>query len=482
MRARGGRSGPRAARRAAPLVALFAVALFGCTALELFQTRGARQQAAELAYLHGRVSTAFPSTHPLVVGVLRIDCPAGRALVAEIARAGPRGAGPLPPALQEQVAALRDHVLLVAHVVRERPGEWYARVAPGCYGVLAFEDTNEDGRYEDEPGLTAADPARFLEVAAGERVDVPDLVIPQDGRLAISDADPAAEQVLGLVARSQEEQHLVSVQSVAVEGALADLADPRFGAENGRLGYFDPLGFGWRVGPGVYFLEDYDPHKIPVLFVHGALGHPSEFEFLVKELDRTRYQPWFFFYPSGARLGSMGGFLSELVTRLRLRLRFERMAVVAHSMGGLVARSFVLKHHAEAREDPVELFVAISTPWDGSEAAQGANRPPSPLFPVSMRVPMWQDIATGSRFLNDLFYVDGTPAKGRRPLPTGLEFDLLFGVLDRTISPASAARWEAVDEARDRWPLLYDHTGILRSPEASALLARILARHFEGTH
>src|SRR5262249_52282471 len=262
LRARVGRSGPGAARRrAAAAGALFAAVLGGCTALELFQTRGARQQAAELAYLHGRVSTAFPSTHPLVVGVLRIDCAAGRALVAEIARAGPRGAGPLPPALQEQVAALRDHLQLVAHVVREQPGARYRRAAPGCSGVLASEDANEDGRYEDEPGLTAADPARFLEVAAGERVDVPDLVIPQDGRLAISDTDPAAEQVLGLVARSQEEQHLVSVQSVAVEGALADLADPRFGAENGRLGYFDPLGFGWRGGPRGYFLDDYHPRQ-----------------------------------------------------------------------------------------------------------------------------------------------------------------------------------------------------------------------------
>jgi pimeloyl-ACP methyl ester carboxylesterase len=352
------------------------------------------------------------------------------------------------------------------------------RVVPGCYGVFAFEDANENGHYDAEPGLSAASPDRFFELGTGQRQDVPDLAIPADGRLAVDAADPTSEQVLGLVARSQEEQLLVSLQSVAVEGERADLSDPRFGAQSARLGYFDPLGFGWQVGPGVYFLEDYDPHKIPVLFVHGALGHPSEFESLVKGLDRTHYQPWFFFYPSGARLSSVSELLSQLVTRLRLRLRFARLAVVAHSMGGLVARSFILKHHEEAREDPVELFVAISTPWDGSEAAQSANREPSPLFPASMRVPMWQDIATNSAFLNHLFFVDGEPAKGERPLPPGLEFDLLFGVLDRTISLSSAARWEAVRQARERWPLVEDHTSILRSPDASKLLGGILQHHF----
>ena len=166
----------------------------------------------------------------------------------------------------------------------------------------------------------------------------------------------------------------MSLDAVAVEGRVGDLADPRFGAESGRLGYFDPVAFSWRIGPGIYFLEEYDPDKIPVLFVHGALSHPSEFERLVRGLDRTRYQPWVFFYPSGGRLGAAAEFLSQLVTRLRLRLGFGRLAVVAHSMGGLVARSFILRYHAAAREDPVELFVALSTPWGGVESARRGNR------------------------------------------------------------------------------------------------------------
>jgi hypothetical protein len=59
-----------------------------------------------------------------------------------------------------------------------------------------------------------------------------------------------------------------------------------------------------------------------------------------------------------------------------------------------------------------------------------------------------------------------------------VNFYLLFGVGDKTIPLSSAIRWEAVRDARARWPLSYDHTGILRSPEAAELLAEILTSEF----
>jgi len=69
-------------------------------------------------------------------------------------------------------------------------------------------------------------------------------------------------------------------------------------------------------------------------------------------------------------------------------------------------------------------------------------------------------------------------AKGsvRRRLPAGSPFYLIFGVEDRTISLSSAIRWEALRDARERWPLPYDQTAILRSPELTTLLGEILAR------
>jgi pimeloyl-ACP methyl ester carboxylesterase len=457
------RSGTPRRRRAARLVLIAAASgLGGCVALDLLETKRASQTAARYAYVAGRVATELPSEHPLVVFVLRLECEAWRELRSTLAARGPLPAKGPPPELPERLA---DGWQLVAHVVRERPGLWYERLAPGCYLVGAFEDVNEDGRYEDEPALRAGDPQRFFELAAGERREGIDLVIPPGGRLALDRADPLALQVRGLEVRSGDEQLFASLDSVSVEGQLAELSDARFGPENGRLGYFDFTTFAWQVGAGIYFLEEYDPDRIPVLFVHGALGHPQEFAALIGGLDRSRYQPWVFFYPSGARLPVVSDFLSQLVTRLRLRHGFRELVVVAHSMGGLVSRSFILKHHAESRHDPVKLFVAISTPWGGvGSAEKGVER--SPIV-----VPSWRDVATGSEFLRDLFF-EGP----ERPRHLGIPFHLLFGVRDRTISLSSAARWEAMRDAVSRWPLDYDHVDILSSPEAATLLGEILRR------
>ena len=470
---RPGRS--RAGRRAAAgLLTLVGAVAAGCTAFDLLGVRRSERKVGQFAHLSGHVSTQLPSEHPLVVLIVRLDCAdwrEARALIESLPN-------PLPAAPSPEIVALTEKLKgrwqLAAHFVRERPGFWFARVAPGCYGVGAFEDVNGDTLYRDEPALRASDPARMFEVAAGDRREGVDLVIPHDGRLVIDEADPLTLQVRELRVRGADEQLFASLDAVAVEGKVAELSDSRFGAANGRLGYFDFMRFAWSVGPGIYFLEEYDPDKIPVLFVHGALGFPQEFAPLIESLDHSRYQAWVFFYPSGARLSAVSEFLSQIVTRLRLRLGFRELVVVAHSMGGLVSRSFILKHHEQAREDPVKLFVTISTPWGGAASAeQGVAR--SPIV-----VPSWRDVAANSDFLRDIFFeAKEEPAKPRL-LPEGLPFYLLFGVRDRTISLPSAARWEAVREATERWPLAYDHVDILSSPEAKSLLKEILARHLGG--
>jgi pimeloyl-ACP methyl ester carboxylesterase len=236
------------------------------------------------------------------------------------------------------------------------------------------------------------------------------------------------------------------------------------------LGYFDPFGFMWKTGPGIYFLEPYDPDRIPILFVHGAMGYPQEFKELIESLDRERYQPWFAFYPSGASLRGVSSFLTQLVMRLRLQHGFETLVVVAHSMGGLVSRSFILEHHERVRRDTVRVFVSISTPWGGiASAEKGVQR--SPIV-----VPSWRDVASNSEFIREIFFLDPESMTTRRHLPEQVSFHLLFGVEDRTIAARSASRWEALRDAEERWPLAYDHKAILSSPEAATLLGEILTR------
>jgi pimeloyl-ACP methyl ester carboxylesterase len=445
----------------------------GCIIADLWKVRETEKKAAEYAYLEGSVATQTPSAHWMVVFIARLPCDEDWQALREAVASGAPASPPetWSPELHELADRIEPKVTLTEHVVLQRPGRWYVRLLPGCYAVGAWEDVNQDYKYNEEPAAAAmADPDRLFELAAGERREGIEIVIPPDGRLLEREVDPLAEQVRDLTARPHAEQLLVSLDQVAADGAIADLGDPRFGRENGKLGYFDIYTFLWKVGPGIYFLEPYDPDKIPVLFVHGALGYPQEFEALAESLDRTRFQPWFFYSPSGAYLDGISDFLVQRVARLELRHGFDRLVVVAHSMGGLVSRSFILEHHEQAREDPVRVFVSISTPWDGvASAAKGVEQ--SPIV-----VRSWKDVAPNSEFLRALFFEDPEAQTTRRPLPNQVNHQLIFGVEDRTISLASAARWEALRDAEDRWPLAYDHTKILQSPELLTLLREILTR------
>jgi pimeloyl-ACP methyl ester carboxylesterase len=144
------------------------------------------------------------------------------------------------------------------------------------------------------------------------------------------------------------------------------------------------------------------------------------------------------------------------------------MAVVAHSMGGLVSRAFVLEHHQRVDSDSIRLFVSYSTPWEGmASARKGVEQSP-------VVIDSWRDVAEGSEFLQTIFF-EGEAGKQPRHLPDSIAHHLIFGVKDQTISVPSAVRWQVVREARDRWPLAYGHVDILSSPEASLLLNEMLA-------
>jgi pimeloyl-ACP methyl ester carboxylesterase len=462
------------APRRAPLAsaALLALAASGCVVGDLWRTRESERALAAYGWIGGSVEPADGSEGWLVVLVAQAPCDEDWSLVRDALARGDAAAASADPQRSTALERGRGKMRIVQHVVLERPGAWYARLAPGCYAVGAFEDLDRDYRYRDEPALAPVHADRLIELAAGARREGLALVIPRDGRFGVEAFDPLAEQARALAVRAHDDQVFASLDAVAVDGQVASLADPRFGEESGRLGFFDIHAFAWRLGPGIYFLDAYDPAKVPVLFVHGAMGFPQNFDALIAGLDRTRFQPWVFFYPSGARLEAVAHFLAEQVARLGLRHGFERMAVVAHSMGGLVARAFILAYHERARRDPIELFVSYSTPWEGvASAGQGVER--SPVI-----VPSWRDVAPGSAFLRGLFFADPERTRPRR-LPGQVAHQLIFGVRDETISVPSAVSWPAVREARERWPLPYGHVEILSSPEASQLLNESLARAFE---
>jgi pimeloyl-ACP methyl ester carboxylesterase len=104
---------------------------------------------------------------------------------------------------------------------------------------------------------------------------------------------------------------------------------------------------------GIYFLQPYDPKKIPLVLVHGLVSSPDAFKNMINDIApepwfREKYQIWLYNYPTGNPwiLSSMKfrELMREACAYARTKgddTNLNRMVVACHSMGGLVTRSSV---------------------------------------------------------------------------------------------------------------------------------------------
>ena len=107
-----------------------------------------------------------------------------------------------------------------------------------------------------------------------------------------------------------------------------------------------------RTAPsrGLYMLEPYAPHKIPVLMVHGFWSSLVTWMEMFNDLRglpelRNHYQFWFYLYPTGEPFWYTSADLrSELAEARRVLdpgrqlAAWDQMILVGHSMGGLIAK------------------------------------------------------------------------------------------------------------------------------------------------
>lgn len=256
-------------------------------------------------------------------------------------------------------------------------------------------------------------------------------------------------------------------------GEVIKLEDPRFSAESGELGLWKPYEFLQRQGMGVYFLEPYQPEKIPVVFVYGMAGSFQDWKPLLGALDRKKYQPWLFYYPSGLALDKSANALATGLTVLQKRHGFPRLCVVAHSMGGLVSCGAIqrLPGVADGQGTFVTHFVSISSPWGGHEAAaKGAEH-------LRYPAPSWKDMAVGSPYQKSLV---------SQPWPESTRYDLIFSYKssggfglpdenDGVVSLESQLVIPIQKRASSVLGLHFDHTGILSSPVAWQRVEKCLA-------
>lgn len=398
------------ARRLQVLLLLVCFITAGCALVKLNKDV---KESLESTILVGHISTPSPGKGPIVVAAYSIN--QGKKEIAH-------------------------------YTILHDSGEYELMVAPGNYYVFAFWDKNSNLIYDADEPAGQYDYPKFVSVPSGGVVLQINFIIPENG----SKIDLPYGFQISSVKPKKLQSHLA--------GAIIDLDDERFADENGQKGFWEPTDFFKEFGGNIYFLEEYDPKKTPILFVHGASGTPSGWKYFVNNIDRTRFQPWFFYYPTGARIKSISYLLYWKLLNLQIKYKFDKMYITAHSMGGLVSRSFIVDY---GRYFPyVKLFISLATPWGGDRMAEyGVKQSPAVI-------PSWIDMQPEGEFITSLyrtkipettsFYMFSGHRGGRNPFQSNN---------DGTMSLSSVLDLRPQAEAKMNYTFNEDHASIILSKE-----------------
>lgn len=249
-------------------------------------------------------------------------------------------------------------------------------------------------------------------------------------------------------------------------GSIRKLDDPVFDARIATLGMYDPASFLEQAPTMFYTLEEDHAHKIPVVFVHGINGSAREFKTMVENLDLKRYKPLFFYYPSGGDLTQ----LAELFYRIFLSgtvipLQDMPMAIVSHSMGGVIVREALNRYQESESENKVKLWITLATPFGGHPAAALGEKGGKYGLLV---LPAWRDLNPENEFIQTLY---------RKPLPKLLSHHLLYAFdnvktikvgenSDGIVPLSSQLHLPAQRQSDKQFGFKSTHTGILSNSDA----------------
>nr|WP_258183952.1 alpha/beta hydrolase [Vibrio splendidus] len=255
----------------------------------------------------------------------------------------------------------------------------HLHVSNNIHYLLIFEDKNQD-----------------LTLQADEAFSVINLRDHQDrSTIEVSLTVNESEAPRAFVDRSLSSLLKIELDLIDI-GTVVSLEAPPFDRKNGKLGMWQPLTFLLEDNAGLYFLSEFDPNKIPILFVHGINATALDFAPLIEKVDQSKYQIWVFNYPSGLSLALNSKGLNNLMHTVLTEYKIQQLHVVAHSMGGLVATNSLRQCRIGQLCDFVSSVATISSPFGGVESAkQGVE-----YSPVVM--PAWVDLNPDGKFIADL--------------------------------------------------------------------------------
>jgi pimeloyl-ACP methyl ester carboxylesterase len=105
----------------------------------------------------------------------------------------------------------------------------------------------------------------------------------------------------------------------------------------------------------------------PVIMLPGYTENAGAMWWFARKLSKRGFRPVLLDFPSTfLRLESNVAFLAREVQRLRETTGYDKVAVVAHSMGGVIARAYMLTR----TDHGVLTLVAIASPFRGTHIAR----------------------------------------------------------------------------------------------------------------
>ena len=202
-----------------------------------------------------------------------------------------------------------------------------------------------------------------------------------------------------------------------------------------------------RVRP----LDAGDPRP-PVVLLHGYAQHPANFTWLARRLRRDGWRHLYLVAhtPVGGDIERSAHRLGEALDRLRRATGASRVDIVAHSMGGLVARACI---RARGQASGVGRLITLGTPHQGTE-----------IFPRFGLDPMVAQMRPGSPLLARLAADD--------PVPRLADCISIYSADDAVVVPASRAYYPGAFNIEVRG---LGHLSLLFSRRVYALVRENLA-------